>query len=121
MALFMHLFTLAALQELKFDPKLSTLRKIPDPKKPSKASYALDGPHMIVGILTMFKQFHNSHFRYYVQHMTHYHKCLVNAARGNSAEATYVLLYLDEMLKFDGEVRDVVGQQLGGFVFDCYM
>ena len=34
MPLFMHLFTLAALQELKFDTKLSTLRKIPDPKKP---------------------------------------------------------------------------------------
>ena len=34
MSLFMHLFTLSALQELKYDTKLQTLRKVPDPKNP---------------------------------------------------------------------------------------
>ena len=35
-------------------------------------------------------------------------------------EGAQVLVYLDELMKFDGEQREVVGQSLGGFVFDCY-
>lgn len=34
--LFLHLFTLSALQELRFDTKLSTLRRVVDPKAPNK-------------------------------------------------------------------------------------
>ena len=78
---------------------------------------------MLVGILTVFKQFHNSHYRLYMQHMAHYHKCIINAVKGQTppAEAVQVLTYLDELMKFDGQTRDVVGQSLGGFVFDSYM
>jgi hypothetical protein len=35
-------------------------------------------------------------------------------------ETTNVLLWLDEIIKFDNEMREVVGQELGGFIFDCY-
>ncbi len=31
-----------------------------------------------------------------------------------------MLVYLDELIKFDGESREMVGQELGNFVFDCY-
>lgn len=57
MPLFMHLFTMAALTDLKYDMKLNTLRKIVDPKNQPKVPppFYLDGPHMIVGILTLFK------------------------------------------------------------------
>lgn len=55
--------------------------------------------------------------------MAHYHKCIINAVKGQTppAEAVQVLTYLDELMKFDGQTRDVVGQSLGGFVFDSYM
>jgi hypothetical protein len=36
------------------------------------------------------------------------------------AEGTMVLMYLDELMKFGGETREVVDQALGGFIFDCY-
>lgn len=78
---------------------------------------------MIVGILTMFKQFHNSHYRFYVQHLAHYYKSLVHVMRGKQIppEGALVLTYLDELIKFDGESREVVGQALGSFIFDSYM
>ncbi len=60
-------------------------------------------PHLLVGILTMFKQFHNSHYRFYVQHLTHYYKTIVHVTQGKQvpAEGQMVLMYLDELLKFD--------------------
>lgn len=84
MPLFMHLFTMAALSDLKYDMKLCTLRKFVDPKNPPKVapSFYLDGPHLIVGILTMFKQFHHSSYRLYFQHMAHFHKCIIKSLNG---------------------------------------
>lgn len=55
--------------------------------------------------------------------MAHYHKCIIKSLNGQqpTPEAITVLTYLDELLKFDGESREVVGQSLGAFVFDYYM
>lgn len=122
-SLFMSLFTLSLLKEITFDQKLSTFRKIEDPKKPRQPGQPnLIVPHLLVGILTMFKQFHNSHYRFYVQHLTHYYKTIVHVTQGKQvpAEGQMVLMYLDELLKFDNQSREVVGQALGGFIFDCY-
>lgn len=51
MSLFMALFSISALQSLQFDPNLLTFRKIENKKDMTP----MDGPHLIVGILTMFK------------------------------------------------------------------
>jgi len=31
-----------------------------------------------------------------------------------------LLAYLDELMKFDGETREIINQALGGFNFDSY-
>jgi len=39
----------------------------------------LDGPDLINGIITLFKQFHPQSFKRYVWYMTHYYKLMVQA------------------------------------------
>lgn len=97
-----------------------TFRKLESKKDASKIP--MDGPHLIVGILTMFKQFHSAYYKQYLSHLAHYYKLMVQAYKGQQMppDATNVLLWLDEIIKFDNEMREVVGQELGGFVFDCY-
>lgn len=57
-------------------------------------------------------------------HLAHYYKSIVHVHMGKGlampAEGTMVLMYLDELMKFGGETREVVDQALGGFIFDCY-
>ena len=118
MSLFMALFSITALQSLQFDPNLLTFRKIENKKDMTP----MDGPHLIVGILTMFKQFHSTFYKQYLSHLAHYYKLMVNLHKAGQLppETTNVLLWLDEIIKFDNEMREVVGQELGGFIFDCY-
>jgi hypothetical protein len=37
----------------------------------------MDSSHLIVGILTMFKQFHRSQYKNYLSHLAHYYKLIV--------------------------------------------
>lgn len=53
LSLFMALYTMSLLQEMRFDTVLSTLRKIEVKNQTNKV--VMDGPHLIVGILTVFK------------------------------------------------------------------
>lgn len=39
----------------------------------------IDGPHFIVGLLTIFKQFHSENYRKYIQKLTHFFKNVVYA------------------------------------------
>jgi len=96
---------------LKFDERLSTLRRN-DPKvsnqKPNQIP--IDGPHYIVGLITIFKQFNPEHYKRYIHHLAHYVKSIVHVSFGRPlpVEAGGVLTYLDELVKFDGESREVV-------------
>lgn len=120
LSLFMSLYTLSILQEMRFDTALSTLRKTEVKNQANKV--VMDGPHLIVGILTVFKQFHYSYYRNYIQYLTHYYKSLVHVTQGRQMpqEGSLVLIFLEELMKFDGEAREVVGQSLGCFIFDSY-
>ena len=111
MSLFMMNFTIYALTtQLKFDEKLSTLRRA-DPKAVvPKNQIPIDGPHFIVGVISIFKQFNPDHYRRYIQHLAHYVKSIVHVSFGRPLppEAAIVMTYLDELVKFDGESREVV-------------
>ena len=122
MSLFMMTLTLHTLEQLKFDEKLSTLRKSETKAGSQKNEVPIDGPHFIVGLITIFKQFNPEYFKCYIHHLAHYIKSIVHVSFGKPLpmETGTVLTYLDELVKFDGENREVVTQALGGFVFDCY-
>ena len=68
------LVTLNALQYLQYDTFLCSLVK-------SKKEMILDGPHFITGLLTIFKQYHNSNFRRYLMFLANYFKNVVHAAQ----------------------------------------
>jgi hypothetical protein len=67
------LITINALNLLTYDPHIySLVRK-------NKESVA-DGAHFIVGLVTVFKQFHPHHYKKYLLYFSHYFKNLIHAA-----------------------------------------
>lgn len=118
----MMTLTIYALSLLKFEERLSTLRRLDTKTIPNKGQVPIDGPHFIVGVISIFKQFNPEHYRRYIHHLAHYVKSIVHVSFGKPLppDAGNVMTYLDELVKFDGESREVVTQALGGFVFDCY-
>ena len=77
MPLFMAVYSLAMLKTLVYDMELCTLRK-PFTKTPLKnGEVKVDGPHLLVGIITLFRQFHNINFKRYIQYLCHYYRQIV--------------------------------------------
>lgn len=115
------LVTLNALQYVHYDTFLFSLVR-------SKKEMVLDGPHFITGLLTIFKQYHSSHFMKYLMFLANYVKNIVHAGQlqpgGTKAlppEASPVLAFLEELMRFDGSSRDVVCQILGPYIFDNFV
>lgn len=53
--------------QLKYDPFVYNLTR-------AKKELLIDGPHFIIGLVTIFKQFHYNHFKKYVHYLIHYVK-----------------------------------------------
>jgi len=54
MSLFLAIYTMAQLQKLMYDQNLYTLRRPPSREALKPGEYMLDGPHLIVGLITVF-------------------------------------------------------------------
>ena len=87
----------------------------------------IDGPHFIIGLVTIFKQFHYSHFKKYILYLIHYIKTTLLASKEAhmqsrilNGEAVMSMTFLEEMIKFEGSSRELVTQNLGSFIFDYY-
>lgn len=120
MPLMMALVTLNILNYLAYDSSLGSLVR-------SKREMVIDGPHFIVGLLTLFKQYHSTNFRKYLMFMTHYFKNVVQlhqtqpqGMKSMPPEATPLLAYLEELMRFEGSSRDVVCHLLGTYIFDYF-
>lgn len=81
----------------------------------SKREFLIDGPHFIIGLCTIFKQFHYSHFKKYVMYLIHFVKVALSSAkeaqlqkRVIDQDAITTMTYLDELIKFDGTSREIV-------------
>lgn len=72
MSLVFCLFTINALQYLTYDTRMFSLVR-------GRRELVIDGPHFITGLLTIFRQYHNSHFRRYLMYMANYLKNLIHA------------------------------------------
>jgi len=90
-------------------------------------SLEIDGPHYIVGLLTIFKQFHTDNYKHYIMLLTHFFKNIIHAnglAKTPSQQLPHegymTLAFLEELIKFEGGSREVISQNIGTFVFDCY-
>jgi hypothetical protein len=51
----MMTLTIYALSLLKFEERLSTLRRLDTKTIPNKGQVPIDGPHFIVGVISIFK------------------------------------------------------------------
>lgn len=104
MSLFLAIYTMAQIQKLMYDHKLNTLRRPPSRDVLKAGEFMLDGPHLMVGLITVFRQFHPQSFKRYIWYITHYYKQIVNANQGRElpGDAGMILAFLDELMKFDG-------------------
>jgi hypothetical protein len=87
----------------------------------------VDGPHFIIGLVTVFRQFHYSHFKKYILYLIHYIKTNLTASKDIhmqsrilNAEAVISMTFLEELIKFEGSSRELVTQNLGSFIFDYH-
>ena len=120
MPLVFALVSLNALQYLQYDTHLYSLVR-------GKKEVVLDGPHLITGMLTLFKQYHNSNFLKFINYLSNYLKNVIqayhfqpNGRKQMPPEASPILCFLEEMMRFEGKSRDVVCQILGPYIFDYF-
>mmetsp|Transcript_7972 Transcript_7972/g.13378 ORF Transcript_7972/g.13378 Transcript_7972/m.13378 type:complete len:155 (+) Transcript_7972:1712-2176(+) len=119
--LVMALITINSLQYLSYDTNVCSL------VARSKKEMLIDGPHFIVGLITILKQYHSHNFRKYLMFLANYFKNLVfqsqslpQGTRQMPPEATPILAYLEELMRFEGNSRDVIAQLLGTYIFDYF-
>ncbi len=55
MSLFLAIYTMAQIQKLMYDHKLCTLRRPPSRETLKAGEFMLDGPHLMVGLITVFR------------------------------------------------------------------
>ena len=114
------LITLNILTQLSYDPFIYSLVR-------KNKETLIDGPHFIVGLITIFKQYHPNQYKKYLHYMCHF---LKNAFHNQAItqpiqknippEAFMVLTFLEELIRFDKTSREVVSQNVGTYIFDYY-
>ena len=64
------LITFNALMQLGYDPLVFNLQR-------KQKEFLIDGPHFIVGMVTIFKQFHYNHYKKFILYLIHYIKVAI--------------------------------------------
>lgn len=123
MALNMLLLTLTAGTYLRYDLDVNSLLR-------KTKSNAIDGPCFVSGMVTIFRQFHNSHFKKYLVYMSHYIRCSIEVSKEKGSlkkvgqypeDVTICFGILEEILRFGKFDREVVKQVFGvNFLFDNF-
>mmetsp|Transcript_34180 Transcript_34180/g.25249 ORF Transcript_34180/g.25249 Transcript_34180/m.25249 type:complete len:107 (+) Transcript_34180:273-593(+) len=67
------LFTINILTQLSYDPQIYSLVR-------KNKELVVDGPHFIVGVITLFKQYHPSQYRKYIAYLGHFVKNSIYAS-----------------------------------------
>jgi hypothetical protein len=123
MALGMLVITLIASQNLHYDLNVNSIVR-------KSKSATIDGPCFVMGLITIFKQFHNSHFKKYLVYMSHYIKSSIDVAKDKGSikkqgqyppDVTICFGILEEILRFGKYDREVIKQVMGvNFLFDNF-
>lgn len=114
------LITLNAITQLTYDQHLFSLVR-------KNKELIIDGPHFIVGLLTIFKQYHYNNYKKFILYLIHFIKVSIHAGGSASlmskslpSDAQMTLSFLEELIKFDGSTRELVTNNLGTYIFDFY-
>ena len=121
MPLMFALVTMSALQYIAYDTHLFSMVR-------SKKEVVLDGPHFISGMLTIFKQYHNSNYLKYLMYLSNYLKNVVQSAqiaptglKTLPPEVSPILCFMEELVRFEGKSREVMCQIVGPYIFDYFI
>ena len=78
-------------------------------------SAEIDGPHFIVGLITIFKQFHPENYKTFILLMSHFFKNIVfmqttfkDTPKQLPHEGYMTLAFLEELIKFEGQSREII-------------
>lgn len=125
MPMFFTALTICMFSHLHYNVNLNSMMK-----KDSK-SFDVDGPAFINGVITIFKQFHANNYQTYIRQLCHFFKniAFTIGSQGGSTkpgsqtlprEAYMTLAFLEELIKFENSSRNIISQNIGTFIFDCY-
>jgi len=117
LVLVIFLLVLATLEKLTWSPEFATLVCV-NRKDP------VDGAPFVVGIVTLFKQFHSSHMERFLSYVGQYLRSNISTAqvKGNAvplaASLVRVVQFLDQLCRFAGISRAVVDRYVPPYIFD---
>jgi len=120
------LLTINSFEYVYFSAHSSSIMQRP---QNDKMMLKCDGPGFIVGMLTIFKQFHPQNENTYMNLLCHYlkneiYRMTSQAGQKPQTELTrtagMTLIFLDEIVRFKGGSRETINQMLGSYIFDTY-
>lgn len=82
----------------------------------SAKSLPIDGPHFIVGLLTVFKQYNPVNYKRYLFILSHFYKNVIyNTTLTKDKpcvvlpeDSSSILVFMEELMKFEATPREVV-------------
>ena len=128
------LFTLHSLHHLHYNHRRSTLEN----NRQAKPPVHIDGAPLIIGIISLLKQFHSVHLHTYLGYLGQYVRAHISSAGGvggtvgggaaagkggvggvgGKDEVSVVLLFLEEFTKFSHVSRKAIDAMLPSYIFD---
>lgn len=125
----MFLFVLSQVGEYQWNKKLSTLESLTKQRGyyTSRSPHALDGAPLVVGVVTLLKQFHSLHTHTFLQYLGQYVRAHI-AGTGTSKKDSgqlpenivNVLLFLEEFCRFSRTSRDSITAIIPQYIFDRF-
>eukprot|EP00471_Norrisiella_sphaerica_P000575 CAMPEP_0184482552 /NCGR_PEP_ID=MMETSP0113_2-20130426/4111_1 /TAXON_ID=91329 /ORGANISM="Norrisiella sphaerica, Strain BC52" /LENGTH=1139 /DNA_ID=CAMNT_0026862353 /DNA_START=88 /DNA_END=3507 /DNA_ORIENTATION=+ len=118
LACVMFLFVLEQLNKLKWDKKISTLVA-------KNQRDGIDGGPLVVGVVTVLKQFHSSHTTLFLRYLAQYVNVSVSTA-GTSRTGTLpndainALLFLEQFCSFSKIDRKIVDSLVPAYLLDRF-
>jgi WASH complex subunit strumpellin len=120
--LIVFFFVLSQCHKLSYNRATSTLEN-------KDKGLSLDGAPLVVGVITLLKQFHSAHTHTFIAYMGQYVRSHISAspagtgAAGKVAvpqEVVSVLLFLEEYCKFSHTSRQAVDAVIPSYIFDRF-
>lgn len=117
-AVLMFLFVLAQTEKLTWSSQMSTLTSS-DKKAP------LDGAPLVMGVITILRQFHSSHTHTFLAYLGQYVRANIKSSSSSKGSAipanvTKVLLFLEEFCRFSYTSRKAVDAIVPSYIFDRF-
>lgn len=115
----LFLFALSQVSKLQWNSKYCTLVS-------KERGGMLDGAPLVVGLITVLKQFHSNHTHSFLQYIGQYIRThisnLPNAAKVNTlpSEVTNMLLFLEEFCRFAHISRRAIEAVVPAYIFDRF-